>query len=175
MFMGLFLLNLIFLSKDFLYSQEKPLYTENFTISKVANHGTIKTVFILSDIKTNSLTIFEETLLMSNLNLVDRSKILNIIDEQTLELAGLSETSKAIKAGRLAGADAYFDFNYSFFLFDLSIKIKLISVTTGEVLLLYKIDFDETRNIDVDKILYKRFTYMLNRYKKYISFYKEGK
>lgn len=107
---------------------------EKLVVNSKAIHNGIETIVVMGD----SPSRWQKVIMESGYNIVDRSKIETIIDEQKLSLAGLSKEAQGVKVGELVGADAILlteitaNTLSSIRLF--TEEAKLVSVKTGEIL-----------------------------------------
>ncbi len=115
----------------------------SFVVSENADHRNIKNVFVSISDETgeSARTNWEEILLENGYNVITRSKIEMIMKEQKMSISGLSNE---IEIGELIGADAIFlvdSYSTTLELEDTNSiicypKIKIISVKTGEILMI---------------------------------------
>lgn len=113
-----------------LFSQELSFDTD-FIFNENADHSNINTIFIADSV---DMYEWEIALLKNNYNVIDRSKINLILNEQRLKLSGLTQTEKNLKIGQLVDADAFLTSHIKEDYLFATIYIKLISVESGEIL-----------------------------------------
>lgn len=113
---------------------------EELIVNQFANHNSIKTIFVVTSDSDNELLVnsWEKKLLEVGYNVVSRNKILVLLDEHQLAMAGISNS---IKIGEIVGADAvlFVDAkvnNSDPNSFAQRTDIKLISISTGEILMI---------------------------------------
>ena len=130
---GLFLL-ISCASQSYNSDISKPTGIIKITVNPRANHDGIGTVFVSGD----HPNLWQEVLIESGYNVVDRSKIETIINEQALSLAGLSKEDQNFKVGEIIGADAFILTKRTANTFGTigswEDEVKMLSIKTGEIL-----------------------------------------
>lgn len=111
-----------------------------FDINQNAIHTEIKSIFVedISNKKLpNTTTEWEKRILKSGFDLVTRNKIEAIVNEQALQLSGLTDNDKIYKVGKIVGADAVLfveDYIIDEFSSMWQYEIQLVAVNTTQVL-----------------------------------------
>jgi hypothetical protein len=140
---------LLFISFAFSFSGD------SLIVNKHLNHSSIISAFVIIDEfsiqnapldSTMNLSfwqeIYEETLLKQGYNVITRSKIAAILDEQKLSLSGLTTEKDSYKIGKLISADAVLFVNVressEGTIWE---SVRLIKIDTGEIALMGTIKY----------------------------------
>lgn len=122
------------------FSSSQIVADYEFEINQNASHTEIKSIFVedISNIKqSNTIVDWEKRILKSGFDLVTRSKIEAIVNEQALQLSGLTDNDRIYKVGQIVGADAVL-FVKEYIIDEFSgmwqYEIQLVAVNTSQVL-----------------------------------------